>query len=160
MPKVRRAQTDAAEALIAVAPLVNRWIERLLAQHDPSLTVSQYLALRAIALEELTGAQLARRAGVSGPAISQLLTALVDSGLIERRSDPADRRNQTLALSSSGRRAYHSAEAELRRTVGTLLAEVPRPEADALARLLPHVEAALGGRAPPRKPPRPRKPPH
>jgi hypothetical protein len=41
----------------------------------------------------------------------------------------------------------------------TLLADIPRPEVDALARLLPFVEAALAGTAPPRRPPPPR-PPH
>ncbi len=30
------------------APLVSRWIERLLAAHDPPLTVAQYLTLQAI----------------------------------------------------------------------------------------------------------------
>ena len=67
MPRPRRDQTDAAEALVAVAPLATRWIERLLAAHEPPLTVPQYLALRAIAHEDISGTELARRAGVSGP---------------------------------------------------------------------------------------------
>ena len=75
---------DAAEALVAVAPLTTRWIERLLAGHDPRLTVPQYLALRAIAREGISGSELARRTDVSGPAVSQLLAGLVDSGLLER----------------------------------------------------------------------------
>ena len=65
---------------MAVAPLVSRWIERLLSRHDPALTVAQYLALRAIAAGDLTGAELARRTGVTGPAVSQLLTGLADAG--------------------------------------------------------------------------------
>ena len=49
MPPVRQRQTDAAaDALLAVAPLVTRWIERLLAGHDPPMTAAQYLALRAV----------------------------------------------------------------------------------------------------------------
>ena len=47
----------------------------------------------------------------------------------------------------------------LREQLATLLADIPRPEVDALARLLPFVEAALSGTAPPRRPPPPR-PPH
>jgi DNA-binding MarR family transcriptional regulator len=159
MPAPPKSKPDAAEALIGVAPLVSRWIERVLAQHDPPLTVSQFLVLRAIASERVTGAELARRTGVSGPAVSQLLTALADGGMLERRPDPDDRRHQTLRLSSVGARTFRAADAELRRTVGALLADVPRPEADALGRLLPQVEALLGGKPPPRKPPRPPKPP-
>ncbi|HWF34025.1 MAG TPA: hypothetical protein VG295_01600, partial [Solirubrobacteraceae bacterium] len=63
MPPPRRPQTDAADALLTVAPLVSRWIERLLAGHTPPLTPAQYLALRAIAREGVGGAELARRTG-------------------------------------------------------------------------------------------------
>jgi DNA-binding MarR family transcriptional regulator len=138
-----------------VAPLATRWIERLLARHDPPLTVAQYLALRAIAREGVSGTELARRTGVSGPAVSQLLAGLSDAALIERRAVADDRRRQELALSPAGERAFASAQALLRERLGALLADLPRPEADALARLLPRVEAALSGAAPPRRPPPP-----
>ncbi len=159
MPPPHRRQTDAAEALVAVAPLVTRWIERLLARHEPPLTVAQYLALRAIAREDVSGTELARRTGVSGPATSQLLAGLADAGLIERHAVAGDRRRQALALSPGGERAFGSAEALLRERLGSLLAGLPRPEADALSRLLPRVEAALSGAAPPRRPPPPPPPP-
>jgi DNA-binding MarR family transcriptional regulator len=159
LPPAHKSQTDAAEALVAVAPLANRWIERLLAQHDPPMTVPQYLALRAIAREPLTGSELARRTGVSGPAVSQLLSGLADAGLLERHPRPDDRRRQTLALSTSGARTYDSARTMLRQQVGALLADVPRPEADSLGRLLPRIEATLAGTAPPRRPPPPPPPP-
>ena len=61
MPPPKRTETDhtrsearAAEALIAVAPLAARWIERLLAAGQPPLTTPQYLALRAIAREPVS----------------------------------------------------------------------------------------------------------
>jgi DNA-binding MarR family transcriptional regulator len=139
--------------------LASRWIERLLARHQPSLTVPQYLAIRAIATESVSGSELARRTGVSGPAVSQLLAGLVDSGLIERRAMEDDRRRQALALSPAGEQAFQSAQALLRERLGALLADLPHPEADALSRVLPRVEAALSGSAPPRRPPPPH-PPH
>jgi DNA-binding MarR family transcriptional regulator len=151
-------EIGAAEALAAAAPLATRWIERLLASNEPRLTVTQYLALRAIEREKVTGTELARRAGVSGPAVSQLLAGLADAGLIEREAVAEDRRRQALTLSASGRRAFHSAEALLRRRLGALLRELPPPEVDALARALPQVEAALSGSAPPRRPPPPAAP--
>jgi len=159
MPPPRRPPIEAAEALVAVAPLVSRWIERLLAGHEPSLTVAQFLALRAIATEEASASELARRTGVSGPAVSQLLAGLADAGLLERRELSQDRRRQTLALSARGARALVSAQTLLRERLSTLLAGLPRPEADALARALPHVEATLSGAPPPRRPPPPRPPP-
>src|SRR6266513_2391034 len=112
MPRVprRRSQTDAAEALAAVAPLATRWIERRLVGPEPPLTVTQYLALRAIAREGVSGAELARRAGVSGPAVSQLLAGLADAGLLERRTIADDRRRHALTLTTTGARAFQSAE--------------------------------------------------
>jgi DNA-binding MarR family transcriptional regulator len=152
VPAPRRPQTDAADALLTVAPLVSRWIERLLAHHEPPLTPSQYLALRAISREGVGGSELARRTGVSGPAVSQLIAGMVDGGLLARAVEPGDRRRQRLELTPAGRKAFASAEALLRARVGELLGGVPRPEAEALARLLPRVAAALGGEPPPRRP--------
>src|SRR5437660_1170591 len=159
MPLPSRSPTEAAEALVAVAPLVSRWIERLLARHQPPLTVAQFLALRAIAFERVSGSELARRTGVSGPAVSQLLTGLAEAGLLERGELADDRRRQTLRLSAEGERVLGSAQTLLRERLSSLLGELPRPETDALARALPRVEATLSGAPPPRRPPPPRPPP-
>ena len=153
MPGPRRPPTRvAAEALVSVAPLASRWIERLLAGHQPPLTVAQFLALRAIAEEGVSGSELARRAGVSGPAVSQLVAGLADSGLLVRRELAEDRRRHTLTLTSDGQQALHSAQDLLSESLSSLLADLPRPEADALAGALPRVAAALSGAPPPRRP--------
>jgi DNA-binding MarR family transcriptional regulator len=154
----RRTEAEAAQALVAVAPLAARWIERLLAAHEPPLTTPQYLVLRAIAREQVSVNELARRAGVSGPAASQLVTALADAGLLDRRTAEEDRRRQEHALTAKGQEALISAEALLAERLASLIGDLPRPEIDALARALPQVEAALSGAAPPRRPPPPRPP--
>jgi DNA-binding MarR family transcriptional regulator len=156
----------AAAALLETAPLVSRWTERLLAQAQPPLTVSQYLALHAIADEpriddSLTAADLARRAGVSGPAVSQLLATLVEAGWIERHEALVDRRRQDVSVTEAGKGALQSANAVLTAQLAELLADVPAPELDALVRVLPEVRAALAGTPPPRRPrpPGPPRPP-
>lgn len=121
--------------------------------------MTQYLALRAIAREGVSGTELARRAGVSGPAVSQLLAGLADAGLVERQVVEEDRRRVSLALSPRGEQAFTGAEALVSERLGSLLAEIPRPEVDALSRVLARVEAALSGAAPPRRPPHPQTPP-
>lgn len=127
-------------------------MERLLARHDPALTVTQYLVLRAIAREDVSGSELARRAGVSGPAVSQLLAALDDAGLITRQAVAGDRRRQALALSPTGAKAFSRAQALLRDELAALLSDLPGPEAEALAHALPRVESLLSGAPPPRRP--------
>jgi DNA-binding MarR family transcriptional regulator len=145
----------AADTLAVVALLAARWAERLLAGHQPPLTVTQYLALRAISEEAVPAAELARRAGVSGPAVSQVLAGLGEAGLIQRTPVPSDRRWQALALSAQGQRVFRSAQALLRDRFSELLGKLPHPETSALARALPHVAAALSGSPPPRRPPPP-----
>lgn len=161
MPPARKAHPPAgspaaAEALVTTAPLVSRWIERLLASHSPPLTLAQFLALGAIAGEELFGTELARRAGVSGAAVSQLLTGLADAGWLVRSEFEADRRRQGLAVTSHGERVLRSAQKLLRERLSSILADLPRPEADALARALPQVAATLSGAPLPRRPHPPR----
>lgn len=159
IPPTPRGSAGAAEALAAVAPLATRWMERLLAHHDPPLTVTQYLALRAIGRERVGGRELAQRARVSGPAVSQLLAGLAEAGLIERHAVESDRRRVALELSPAGERAFAGAESLLSERLGSLLTPLPRPEADALTRALPQVAAALSGSPPPRRPPHPPPPP-
>ena len=153
---------DVADALIATTPLAARWIQRLLAAHSPPLTVSQLLALRAIAEGPIAAADLARRAGVSGAAVSQLVSDLERDGLVERAPASNDRRRLELELSTRGRRTLMSAQATLTAQIGELLSGIPQPEADAFARALAHVESRLAGTPPPRRPPLPSKhrPPH
>jgi DNA-binding MarR family transcriptional regulator len=146
---------QAAERLVRTAPLVSRWIERVLAAHDPPLTVAQYLALQAVAQGEVVGAELARRAAVSPAAISQLLAALEGAGLVTRDRHADDRRRQPIALTEQGRRALGSAQSALRERLAGLLADMPPPEAAALACLLERLEASLSGTPPPPRPPRP-----
>ena len=152
MPKKPPGHTRQAGAALAGAALLTaRWVERVLASHDPPVTVAQYLALRAIAAEPLSAAELARRTGVSGPAVSQLVSALEGSGLVERGGPLEDPRSRGLALSSAGRRVLESSTEFVGNRLAELLTDLPRPEADALSRLLERVEAALSGTPPPRR---------
>lgn len=155
MPRPRRP-LNAAEPLVGVATLVSRWTERVLAAHEPQLTPGQFLALHAIAAERLTAAELARRTGVSGAAVSQLLTGLDRAGWVARATTADDRRRQALSLTDAGRRVYSSAARLVYSRVGELLATFPPHEIDRLGRLLERLEEALGGAPPPRRPPPPR----
>jgi DNA-binding MarR family transcriptional regulator len=128
----------------------------LLAGHEPPLTLGQFSALRAISAEPLSAVDLARRTGVSGAAVSQLISALERTGWVERAVAEADRRRQFLALTSSGRGVFRSANRLLVQRLGALLRDLPPRESDALARSLEHVEELLGGSPPPRRPPHPR----
>jgi len=163
VPPPKRA-ADPATSLARVVPQIGRWVERTLAQHDPPLTVAQYLALDQLDRGAVGASDLARAASISRSAVSQLVGALRTAGWVERGPAEDDRRRQALVLSDQGRRVLRSARRLLRDELAPLAADLPKPEADALARSLDALDAALSGRPPPRrpgppKPPAPLKPP-
>src|SRR6476469_8465149 len=89
---------NTAETLAAVAPLVTRWMERVLASADPPLTLGQYLGLRAIA------------AGVAAPAVSQLVAGFERAGTGERTPAGDDRRRRRLPVTRDGERRLRTAQ--------------------------------------------------
>jgi DNA-binding MarR family transcriptional regulator len=68
------------------------------------LTVVQYTALTVLQRHpaSLTSAQLARNSFVTAQTMADMVSALLDRGLIERQRDPADRRRLVLALTPDG----------------------------------------------------------
>jgi DNA-binding MarR family transcriptional regulator len=69
------------------------------------LTAPQYTALTVLERHpNLTSAQLARNSFVTSQSMADMVTALEEQGLIERRRDEADRRRLVLSLTTSGRR--------------------------------------------------------
>jgi len=157
-PRPGPKQREAGAALAATAPVAARWVERVLAAHDPPVTVAQYLALRAMSDGPISAAPLARRTGVSGAAVSQLISGLQSKGLVERGGPVDDPRSRGVSLTAEGERTLGSATELVSSRLGELLVDLPKPEADALVRLLERVEAALSGTAPPKRPPPPRPP--
>jgi len=62
----------------------------------------------------LTRAQLGAQTGLSKVTASQLLSRLEERGLVERRSDPADRRRKLVELTPAGQEAIGRVERILR----------------------------------------------
>src|ERR1700710_2581545 len=73
------------------------------------LTTLQYTALTVLERHpDLTAAHLARHSFVTGQSTADVVTALLDRGLIERHRDPADRRRLVIALTPAGLRILDS----------------------------------------------------
>jgi DNA-binding MarR family transcriptional regulator len=99
------------------------------------LTALQYTALTVLELHpDLASAQLARHSFVTAQSMADMVTALIDRGLVERHRDPDDRRRLVLALTGDGK-------ALLRKYRG----KVAALEAEMLAGLSPARIADLRG---------------
>ncbi len=153
-----RSSAIVGQRLATVALHVARWVERTLAEQDPPLPVAQFLALDALVRGAGAPGELARDAGVSGPAVSQLLRDMEDRGLVARRLSAADRRRHELGPTPRGREVHAAASARIAERVGALLAPLPEPDQRRLAELLEDVVSAVLGAPPPRRP-RPPRPP-
>ena len=90
-----------AAALMEVAPLVMREIRMRMRQHrGPELSVPQFRALGYLRRHPACSlTALAEHLGLSLPATSRMVEALVAAGLIVREPSASDRRYVTLRLS-------------------------------------------------------------
>src|SRR5512135_1449591 len=140
---------DGLEAwLVATVPAVMRHLLAH-ARRRPAwaeLTYQQYNVLRIIDGEGPTAqGEIARRLVVSAPVITRQAAALVEAGLVERRSDPDDRRAVLLALTTRGKRRVRAMRSELLAAAGELLAPLPDDQRATLATALEQLRVLLPG---------------
>jgi DNA-binding MarR family transcriptional regulator len=108
------------------------------------LTYQQYNVLRIIDGEGPTAqGEIARRLLVSAPVITRQAAALVDAALVERQSDPADRRSVKLALTPRGKRRVRAMRRELLAAANELLAPLPDDQRASVATALEQLRVLL-----------------
>jgi DNA-binding MarR family transcriptional regulator len=95
-----------------------------------------------------TMSRLARAEGVSAPAITRIVTALEDDGMVTRRQSRRDRRQVEVRATARGRRVMELGRRRRIEVLGELLAGVPATELAELRRGLAAVRRELA--APPR----------
>jgi DNA-binding MarR family transcriptional regulator len=110
------------------------------------LTALQYTALTVLERHpDLTSAHLARHSFVRTQSMSDLVTALLDRGLIERHRDPADRRRLVIALTDAGRRLLDQLRPEVAALEAEMLEQLSEHQAKALRRAMLSCREALLG---------------
>ncbi len=92
--------------------LARRRIEQGL--QEEAITAGQYLVLNLIVHHEpVSSADLARRANMTAQSMGEFIKVLEAKGLIERRSDPNNRRVIQISPTPAGRTALVQAEAKV-----------------------------------------------
>jgi DNA-binding MarR family transcriptional regulator len=108
------------------------------------LTALQYTALTVLERHpDLTAAHLARHSFVTGQTMSDMVTALLDRGLIERHRDPVDRRRLVIALTPAGRRLLDRLRPQVAALETRMLAPLSHAQGAELRHLLEMCRQAL-----------------
>lgn len=110
-------------------------------QRELGITGPQRLVIRCVGrYPGLTASQLAAILHLDRSSVSAALNRLEDKRLLERRSDPLDRRRVTLGLTAEGRNVDRPIEHTIEATVDHVLQTTDASDLEAAGRLL----AALG----------------
>jgi DNA-binding MarR family transcriptional regulator len=134
-----------ASLIATVAPVMRHLVAHARRRKTWSeLTYQQYNVLRMVdTLGPQAQAEVARRLLVTAPVVTRLASTLVDAGLIERRTDPGDKRAVLLAPTRAGRRRARAMRRDLLDAAHELLEPLPDGKRSAVAAALEELQVLL-----------------
>lgn len=130
---------EIAELLIAVAARLSRLHSIVLARLETRLTFRQYRTLTRVAHGDSSLSQLAARANLSVPTVSENVEGLVRRGLMTATPSQTDRRATVLEVTDAGRIAIAAADRALHDVVNRLVTGVPADDLAITATTLSHI---------------------
>ena len=138
-------QRSAAQELVAELEMLFSSLSRTgTALADGALTTTQRLAL----IELVDGGSLrlgalADRIGAADPTVSRAIDGLVEAGIVERQTDPDDRRATLQVATAKGEGWVARRRGEVTAALDEALARLAPAERDRLVRLVGKLNAAL-----------------
>jgi len=115
---------------------------RLRDSFDVTLPRFDLMAQLDRAPDGMTLSDVSRRMMVSNGNVTGLVERLVESGHLERRTSPADRRAQVIRLTELGRAEFRAMAAAHEAWIAEVFAGLSRGEVDTLLRLLAKTKAS------------------
>ena len=134
-----------ASLIGTVAPLMRHLVAHARRRRTWSeLTYQQYNVLRMIdTMGPQPQAEVARRLLVTAPVVTRLASTLADAGLVERGTDPNDKRAVVLALTPTGRRRARAMRRDLLEAARELLEPIPAERRASVAAALEELQFLL-----------------
>lgn len=132
-----------AAQLLEVVPMVMRAIRALMRAHSAAeMSVPHFRALGYIQRHpDCSLSAVAEHVGLSVPAASRLVDALVADGLVERQLSATDRRYVALHLTERGTRIREETRAQTLQSLTALLAPLDATERDVIMGAMPPLRA-------------------
>lgn len=149
-PEDDRAAADQVDAVMLAARVLVGVTARSIDEIEHAVTLPQLRVLVMISsLGPLNLTSVAEGLGVHPSNISRACERLVNAGLLDRRDNPADRRNLVLDLTDAGRELIGQVNRSRRSAIEAILARMPRRRRDALVPALRAFAEAAGEQAGP-----------
>jgi len=140
------AKVDPGKRILEELSRLIRQLSRISGGPDdgPAMTATQRLALfDLVEGGPLRLNDLAQRMGTSAPTASRAVDALDELGLVERHTDPTDRRAITIELTDNGRRSVEERKARVYAAFRPAAAALSPADREQLAELLARLAAQL-----------------
>lgn len=139
MQAIASTPTQVAEEMLALWKHLmrdSRGVYAVLEELDVSLTQMKSCHTLAMAEEPRTVKELSEDLGLSLPAVSRIVDAMVRRGWMERREDEVDRRMKRITLSDQGRVALDRIDAARLAGVQAWMSDLPEAQRAALSAAL------------------------
>jgi DNA-binding MarR family transcriptional regulator len=145
--KTKKRDGD-AELAARLRLTVMRLARRLRQQAPAGVTPSQLSVLATLSIGgPMTLGALAEAERVRPPTMTRIVAALEEDGLIERKSDPDDRRRASIELTEPGRRLVTTSRSRKTAYLAERLRDLSEEERATLARAADVLEEILEERA-------------
>lgn len=133
------------EAVLAASRVLVAVAAQSLDGTDEIVTVPQLRAMMILATRgPLSLTTLADQMGVHPSNATRACDKLVTAGFLDRRDDPANRRQLLLDLTSTGRELIDGIQARRRTAISSILQRMPASQRRGLVRVLTRFAAAAG----------------
>lgn len=141
---MRQTVSPRREEADALRLAITRTARRLRQEAGGGLSPTVLATLASIERNKVvTPGELARIEGVQRPTMTRAINRLADSGLIDRREDPEDRRCSLISVSELGHQYLNEHRSRKSAWLANLIEEMPEEDADTLARAAEILSAAL-----------------
>lgn len=137
--KIRQTLTG---SLLIAGRQWRRLVEQRLATHGISESRASVLVWIGRLGGGIRQVTLAGYVGIEGASLTRLLDQLSNSGFVERREDPRDRRANTIMLTSKGKELVSYIENELTELRGQILDHVSAEDIEATLRVFGAIQQA------------------
>lgn len=140
-----RTASDLAELITAYYPKLRKIFRNLVSIKDVPISMTQLTCLTIIfKQDELTMSDLAEELSMSNQQLTKVVDALVDFDMVERSTDPNNRRKIYAKITDKGRKTVSDLRQEIDKKLGHVMRQFSPDEMDKLYDCIAHIASYFG----------------